>query len=351
MDAFYASAETARRPELQGLPVIVGADPMSGRGRGVVTAASYEARAFGVRSAMAISQAWARCPQGVYLPPDFAYYGQMSDQVMTVLGGFADVLEVAGLDEAYLDVGRRVGAEGELEPYARRIQAGVRDATGLSCSVGAAEGRMTAKIASDLRKPGGVSVVPPSRAREVLAPLPARRIPGVGPKTEARLEAIGIATIGQLAAMAEPQLAAAFGDLGRSFRHVALGLDTTPVEPWTGPPRSIGNESTFLEDVADPDALRAEVRGLAEHVAHRLEAEGLVARTVTLKVRFADFETHTRSTTLSYPFRRAPLVASLAAILLEPFLAEGRAIRLVGVRASGLASARGQTTLDEWAAA
>jgi DNA polymerase IV (archaeal DinB-like DNA polymerase) len=348
MDAFYASVEVARRPELRGLPVIVGADPMGGRGRGVVTAASYEARKFGVRSAMPISQAWQRCPQGVFLQPDFEHYWKVSGHVMEALGRFADVLEVAGLDEAYLEVAGRVAREGDIEPLARAIQAAVREAEGLSCSVGAAQGKVTAKIASDLRKPGGVSVLAPSAARDALAPLPVRRIPGVGPKTEARMLALGWETIGQLAALPEAEVVQAFGDSGRYFRHIALGLDTSPAERWEGPPRSIGNESTFMEDVSDPEALRQEVRELAAHVAGRLQGEGLVARTVVLKVRFADFATHTRSQSLTYPFRSSPIVEGLALGELEPFLADGRAFRLLGVRVTGLEAARGQTTLDEW---
>lgn len=350
MDAFYASVEQARRPELKGQPVIVGADPMGGRGRGVVTAASYEARAFGVRSAMPISQAWARCPQGIYLFPDFAHYGAVSERVMAVLEAHADRLEVAGLDEAYLDVTARAPDLPALEAHARAIQAAVREAEGLSCSVGAAEGKVTAKIASDLRKPGGVSVVPPDQARALLAPLPARRIPGIGPKTEARLEQRGLATIGQLAELGDAMLEELFGSGAAYFRAVARGEDRTPVVPWVGPPKSIGNESTFLEDVADAGALRKEVAELARHVARRLQGEGLVARTVTVKVRFEDFDTHTRARTLPHPVRQEQVVEAVALALLEPFLGDGRAVRLVGVRAAGLEAAKGQTTLEDWVA-
>lgn len=348
MDAFYASVEQARRPELVGKPVIVGADPMGGKGRGVVTAASYEARAFGVRSAMPISEAYRRCPQGVFLWPDFAHYGEVSHQVMATLGRFANALEVAGMDEAYLDVTALVESEASLEAHARAIQRGVRDAAGLSCSVGAAEGKVTAKIASDLRKPGGVSIVPPSQARAILGPLPARRIPGIGPKTDARLQARGLATIADLDALDDAALAEAFGSGAGYFRAVARGLDRSPVAPWTGPPKSIGNESTFLEDVADPAKLREETAGLARYVAERLRDDGLVARTVVLKVRFEDFDTHTRSRTLPAPVRAPALVEGVALELLEPFLEDGRAVRLLGVRASSLEAFRGQTTLDDW---
>lgn len=350
MDAFYASVEQARRPELRGLPVIVGADPQQGKGRGVVTAASYEARKFGVRSAMSISQAWARCPQGVYLFPDFAHYSAVSERVHATLARFGSALEVAGMDEAYLDATDRVGDEGALEQHARAIQAAVREAEGLSCSVGCAEGKVTAKIGSDLRKPGGVSIVPPAGARSILAPLPARRIPGIGPKTEARLDAEGIGTIADIAALDADRLAQLFGSGAGYFRVVARGEDRTPVVPWTGPPKSIGNESTFQEDVRDHALLRREVAELARHVASRLQGEGLAARTVVLKVRFEDFDTHTRSRTLPHPVRSAALVEGAADDLLKPFLADGRAVRLVGVRASGLEEFRGQTTLEQWSA-
>lgn len=348
MDAFYASVEQARRPELMGKPVIVGADPQHGKGRGVVTAASYEARASGVRSAMPISEAWRRCPQGVFLRPDFAQYEQASERVMGTLARFADVVEVAGMDEAYLDVTNRLQGPGDLEPWMRAIQQAVRQAAGLSCSLGAAEGRVTAKIASDLHKPGGVTIVDPVQAREMLAPLPARRIPGVGPKTEARLHAAGLETIGQLAALPVERLTALFGSSAPYFQRVALGLDRTPVTPWTGPPKSVGNETTFAEDVAEPEAVRAEVRELARHVAERLRGAGLAARGVVVKLRFEDFETHTRSRTVPYAFRGPAMLELLALELVEPFLADGRAVRLVGVRAAGLEDAAGQTTLDEW---
>jgi DNA polymerase IV (DinB-like DNA polymerase) len=348
MDAFYASVEQARRPELRGQPLIIGADPMQGKGRGVVTTASYEARKFGVRSAMPISKAWQLCPQGIFLFPDFEHYGAVSERVMGVLREHADALESAGLDEAYLDVTQRAATREELEARMRGIQAAVRAAEGITCSVGAAQGKVTAKIASDLRKPEGVTVVPPAEAREVLAPLPARRIPGIGPKTEARLAEQGIERIGQIAELAWPRLQELFGSSAAYFRSVALGLDDSPVVPWTGPPRSIGNESTFLEDVADAAKLREEVRGLARHVAHRLEQDRLRARTVTLKVRFEDFDTHTRAQSVAHATRDAGRVERMALDLLEPFLAEGRAVRLLGVRASGLEADGGQTTLRRW---
>ena len=308
MDAFYASAEQARRPELRGLPVIVGADPQGGKGRGVVTSASYEARKFGVRSAMPISQAWQRCPQGIYLWPDFAHYHHVSQQVMATLERFTRALEVAGMDEAYLDATDRAADEAGLEAHCRAIQAAVLQATGLSCSVGAAQGKVTAKIASDLRKPGGVSIVGPSVAAQILAPLPARRIPGIGPKTDERLRLAGIETIAHLATLPEERLRAALGDAGPWFRRVAQGLDAAPVQPWTGPPRSIGNESTFGEDVEEPAQVRSEVAELARHVAARLAGEGYAARTIAIKVRFDDFETHTRARTLAWPVRAPKVV-------------------------------------------
>ncbi|MCA1812390.1 MAG: DNA polymerase IV [Halobacteriales archaeon] len=348
MDAFYASVEQARRPELRGQPLIIGADPLQGKGRGVVTTASYEARKFGVRSAMPISKAWQLCPQGIFLEPDFEHYWQVSERIMEVLGRSADALEVAGLDEAYLDVARRVQDMPGLEAHARCVQAAVRDAEQLSCSVGAAQGKVTAKIASDLQKPGGLTVVPPDRARDVLAPLAARRIPGIGPKTEARLAEQGLLTIAQLAELSWPRLQELFGSSAGYFRTVALGLDDSPVVPWTGPPKSVGNESTFLEDVADPERLREEVRGLARHVSGRLAGAGLRARTVSIKVRFEDFQTHTRARSVPRATREPAEVEGIALALLEPFLADGRAVRLLGVRASGLEADGGQTTLARW---
>src|SRR5262245_30737063 len=201
MDAFYAAVEQRDRPELRGKPVIVGADPRGGQGRGVVSTASYEARRFGVHSAMPISKAWRLCPQGCYVPPDMAKYARVSDQVMEILGRFTDCVEPISIDEAFLDVTASRRALGDGETIARALKDTIRAETSLTASVGVACSKLVAKVASDLRKPDGLVVVPPGTEAALLAPLPVRRLWGVGPKLEQALARIGVSTIGELAAL------------------------------------------------------------------------------------------------------------------------------------------------------
>jgi DNA polymerase-4 len=293
MDAFYASVEQRDRPELRGLPVIVGADP---RGRGVVSAASYEARGFGVHSAMPIGRAARLCPEGTFLPVDMAKYTQVSRQIMAILAEFTPLLEPVSIDEAFLDVTASRALLGDGLRIARAVKERVREAVGLNASVGVASNKFVAKVASDLRKPDGLVVVPPGEEAGFLAPLPVSRLWGVGRVTGSDLEAMGIHTIGQLATVPESHLRARFGRGGADLRALALGLDDRPVEPFA-PPKSMGAEETFERDHRDVERLRATLRGQAERVARELRAEGYAGRSVTLKLRFADFSTITRAHT------------------------------------------------------
>jgi DNA polymerase-4 len=293
MDAFYASVEQRDRPELRGLPVIVGADP---RGRGVVSAASYEARGFGVHSAMPIGRAARLCPEGTFLPVDMAKYAQVSRQIMAILAEFTPLLEPVSIDEAFLDVTASRALLGDGDRIARAVKERVREAVGLNASVGVASNKFVAKVASDLRKPDGLVVVPPGEEAGFLAPLPVSRLWGVGRVAGSDLEAMGIHTIGQLATVPESHLRARFGRGGADLRALALGLDDRPVEPFA-PPKSMGAEETFERDHRDVERLRATLRGQAERVARELRAEGYAGRSVTLKLRFADFSTITRAHT------------------------------------------------------
>jgi nucleotidyltransferase/DNA polymerase involved in DNA repair len=335
MDAFYAAVEQRDRPELRGRPVIVGADPRGGRGRGVVSTASYEARRFGVHSAMPISQAWRRCPQGVYLPPDMAKYARVSDQVMEILGRFTDCVEPISIDEAFLDVTRSRRAKGDAETIARALKQAIHEDTGgLTASVGVAASKLVAKVASDLRKPDGLVVVPPGTEAALLAPLPVRKLWGVGPRTEEALARLGVATIGDLAALDANRLERRLGTHGHDLLQLARGVDERPVVAHHDQAKSVGHEHTFGVDTADLPTLRRTVLGLSDAVAARLRAHALRGRTVTLKYRDQDFRTITRAQTLPEATDAGNEIFATAWRLFEK--AHGRRkVRLLGVSLSG----------------
>jgi DNA polymerase-4 len=293
MDAFYASVEQRDRPELRGLPVIVGADP---KGRGVVSAASYEARVFGVRSAMPIGKAARLCPQGVFVPVDMAKYARVSDEIMALLGEFSPLVEPVSVDEAFIDLTGTASLFGPPAEAVRRIKLRIRAETGLTASAGLASNKFIAKIASDLRKPDGMVVVEPGREAEFLAPLPIERLWGVGKATAKSLAALGIATIGQLQRLSRAALVSRLGEHGADLHELAFGRDERAVTPWTAP-KSMGAETTFERDSDDRARLETTLRGQAERVARELRAGGVAASRVTLKLRFADFRTITRSHT------------------------------------------------------
>lgn len=350
MDAFFASVEQRDDPRIRGVPVIVGADPRRGEGRGVVAAASYEAREKGVRSALPISTAWRLCPEGVYLRPRIGHYAAVSREVFALLEGAVDAFEPASIDEAYADVTGRAGGSYEVAArLAGALQRRVRDLFDLSCSIGIGPNKLVAKIASDLDKPAGLTVVEPSQVAGVLGPLPARVIPGVGPKTgEALADAFGVTTVTELAAQGPERLAERFGVWGPEMIRLAQGLDDRPVDPhWE--PKSVGAEETFLEDLPAADA-PAELAEVANEATGRLRREGDQARTITLKVRLADFETFTRARTLPVPTDDPAVVGRIAqALLAEAQVAAP--VRLLGVRLSGLArGAPRQATLLAWPA-
>ena len=340
MDAFYASVEQRDRPELLGRPVIVGADP---RGRGVVSAASYEARRFGVHSAMPIKRAARLCPQGVFLPVDMAKYARVSRRIMEVLAEFTPLLEALSIDEAFLDVSASRALMGDGPTIAARIKARIREAVTLTASVGVAANKFIAKIASDLEKPDGLVVVAPGTEADFLAPLPIARLWGVGKVTAAALESIGVRTIGQLAGIPEAHLQARVGSAGAGLRALALGCDDRPVEPFA-PPKSMGAEETFERDHRDVERLRATLRGQAERVARELRADGYAGRTVQLKLRFADFSTITRRHTAE-PTQDGLRIYQEARTLLDR-IALDRPVRLIGLSVSELGRAReGQLSL------
>ena len=328
MDAFYASIEQRDQPELRGLPVIVGADP---RGRGVVSACSYEARVFGVHSAMPISKAYRLCPHGVYLPVDMDKYARVSSEIMVILADFSPLVEPVSVDEAFVDLTGTETLWGPPPEAVRRIKARIRSETGLTASAGLAANKFIAKVASELEKPDGLVVVPPGREPEFLAPLPIERLWGVGKATAKELQALGIATIGQLQRVTPRALAARLGPHGPDLLELAFGRDARPVEPFS-PPKSMGAETTFGRDCRDVARIEETLRAQSERVARELRAEGLAACRVTLKLRWADFRTLTRSHTGDPTQDGLEIYRRAATLLARERLIQP--VRLIGVSAS-----------------
>jgi DNA polymerase-4 len=342
MDAFYASVEQRDRPELHGLPVIVGADP---RGRGVVSAASYEARRFGVHSAMPITRAFRLCPEGVFLPVDMDKYARVSVEVMAILAEFTPLVEPLSIDEAFLDVTASGALWGDGAAIGRQIKSKIRSRTSLTASVGVAANKFVAKVASELEKPDGLVVVAPGEEREFLSPLPVGRLWGVGKVAGAELQAMGILTIGQLAQTPAAHLKARFGPHGPDLLQLARGLDDRPVEP-DAAPKSMGAEETFERDTLDVELVRATLRGQSERVARELRGTGYAGRTVTLKLRFADFSTITRAQTGDPTQDGLAIYRRVEALFSRVRLTQ--AVRLIGVSVSMLGAAgSGQLSLLE----
>lgn len=347
LDAFYAAVEQLDNPDLRGLPVLVGGRP---EGRGVVATASYEARKFGVHSAMPMATAVRQCPDGIIVRPRFDRYREMSGLVMSIFRDVTEVIQPVSLDEAYLDV---TEAAANRSPIAIAIDIKERVAaeTGLTVSVGLGSGKTVAKIASDLQKPDGLVVVPTGQEADFLAPLAVGKLVGVGPKSAARLHDEGVDTIGQLAAMPEAWFARHFGKRGDSICNRARGIDRDPVQT-SREAKSISAETTFAEDLpGNSDAERAELRAIVERlsgrVARSLPGKGLVGRTVTVKLRLSDFTTFTRQTTLPAPTDDEAAIVATAWMLLERELAPDRAFRLLGVGVSGFSQKEGSDETPE----
>lgn len=331
MDAFYAAVEERDRPELRGKPVIIGADPRGGAGRGVVSTASYAARKFGVSSAMPISTAWRLCPQGIFISPDMGKYSAVSEEIRVIFLMFTDLVEPISVDEAFLDVTASVRLFGDGETIARRIKARIREQTRLTASVGVATAKLIAKIASDLEKPDGLVVVPPGTERAFLAPLPVRRLWGVGPKMEERLARLGIHTIGQLADGTANRL---LGTHGLDLQRLARGEDDRPVVSDSGPARSVSVEHTFDIDEGNLRVLRKQLLQLADELSRRLRAESLKGRTITLKYRDETFKTTTHARSGKTSTNIAAELYEVAGALFDE-VHGSRRVRLLGLGVSG----------------
>ena len=331
MDAFYTSVEQRDDPKLRGKPVAVGGPAAS---RGVVAAASYEARVFGVRSAMPMARAVRRCPDLVVVTPDFARYRAVSQQVMAILRSSTPLVEPLSLDEAYLDVTDNLWGEPLATKVAKTLKARIRAELELTASAGVAPNKFLAKIASGW-KPDGLTVIAPERVEEFLRGLPVEALWGVGPVTAKKLRAIGIERLLDVRAADDEPLRRAVGSLAGWLKSLSRGEDPRPVEP-DRPWKSLSGETTYEKDLDDPEQIRAEIERLARRTAASLERRSLRARTVTIKVRFADFSTVTRSHTAGAPTRDPAEIAARALALLKRTDAARRPVRLLGVGAHGL---------------
>jgi DNA polymerase-4 len=336
MDCFYAAVHMRDDPSLRGKPVVIGGRPES---RGVVAAASYEVRKYGVHSAMPSSRARRLCPEAIFIPPDFRRYSKESEKIFAIYRETTPLVQAVSIDEAYLDVTDCLGEWGTATAVAREIRRRVREERGLTVSVGVGPSRLIAKIASDFDKPDGLTVVPPGKVQAFLDPLPVRRLHGVGPATERALAEIKVQTVAELRAVPLEDLIERFGKHGRILYEFSRGIDDRPVETHQER-KSLGTENTYAQDLTDFAEMEAEVERMAQEVANSLERSGLSGCTVTLKVRYEDFTTVTRSRTFAMPVGEAADIAACARDLLHRTEAPSRPVRLIGVTASNLVRER-----------
>ncbi len=344
MDHFFTAVEERENPQYKGKPVIVGADPKGGKGRGVVSTSNYEARKAGVKSGMPISRAWKLCPEAIYLPVNYALYTEASNKIMEILRTHAAKFEQWGIDEAFLDVTSKVKNFGDAEAIARQIKKEILEKEKLTCSIGIGSNKLVAKIASDFQKPDGLTIVKAEESEKFLAPLPVRKLLWVGRKTEEKLKTMGITTIGDLARCDPTILAEAFGIVGRQLSLMSHGIDRSEVEE-KGEIKSMSREVTFEDDTADFAIVLDSLNKLSEEVYKDVLRQNLCFKTVIIKVRYENFETHTRSKTLPFITNRLQDLEKNAKELLQAYLKSDRKVRLIGVRVSGFISTEKQTTL------
>ena len=342
MDCFYAAVHMRDDPSLVGKPVVVGGDPS---GRGVVAAANYEARKFGIHSAMPAAEARRRCAETIFLRPEFNRYREESGAIFDIYREYTPLVQTLSLDEAYLDVSEHLGAFGSATAIAQDVRRRVREERRLTVSVGVGPNKLVAKIASDQDKPDGLTVVRPSQAAAFLAPLPVRRLHGVGPATEKILHSMGLKTIADLREAPVDLLTHRFGHWGRAMQQRAWGIDDRPVHN-DHVRKSLSTERTFETNISDAAAIDDLLRTMAEEVARGLDKRELAASTITIKVRYPDFTTPTRSHTLPAPTTDAAKIAAVAHELVRRTEAAKRSVRLLGVGASNLVPAElGQRAL------
>lgn len=347
LDAFFVSVEQVLNPALRGKPVVVGGDP---RGRGVVACASYEARAYGLKSGMPLTRAHRLCPHAIFLSGSFHRYGDASERFMAILSEFTPDIEPLGLEEAYLDLTGFESLYGPAKETALRIKQRIKDELGITASVGIASSKVVAKVASGLSKPDGLIEVAPGQERAFLAPLPIDKLPGVGAKGEKVLKGMGIKTIGELSRLPLSFMKQTFGVWGEVLHRHAHGVDNSKVEAALGPPKSISRSTTFAQDTLDRSFLKAMLHYLGERVGAELRAQGKQARCITLKLRYTDFETITRSHTLKQAADTDRAIFEVGCKLLDKEI-EHRAVlvRLIGIGVSNLVEGRQLNMFDPWA--
>jgi DNA polymerase IV (DinB-like DNA polymerase) len=344
MDHFFTAVEEREQPEHKGKPVIVGANPKGGKGRGVVSTCNYEARRFGVRSGMPISKAWKICSEAIYLPVNYELYAKVSNEIMDMLRKYTDKFEQWGIDEAFLDVTSKVKDYLEAEVLARQIKREIYEKEKLTCSIGIGSNKLVAKIASDFQKPDGLTMVKQEEAEKFLAPLPVRKLLWVGRKTEQKLKAMKIKTIGDLARHDPTVLTETFGVMGTQLYLMAHATDRSEVEE-RGEIKSISRDVTFEEDTANFEFVLNTLDGLSEQVHGDALRQNLCFKTVTVKVRYENFETHIHSKTLPLITNRLQDLKKTARELMQEYLRSDRKIRLVGVKVSNFTSTEKQKTL------
>jgi DNA polymerase-4 len=332
MDCFYAAVHTRDDPSLEGKPVVVGGDPS---GRGVVAAANYEAREYGIHSAMPAAQARRLCPATIFLRPDFKRYREESQRIFVIYRNYTPIIQPLSLDEAFLDVSEYLGDFGSATAIAEDIRRRVRTERRLTVSIGVANNKLLAKIASDFRKPDGLTVVRPSEVEAFLAPLPVRRLYGIGPAAERTLHEMGITTIEELRELSIDRLMARFGQWGRVLWERVRGIDDRPVRTQRER-KSLSTERTFAKNIKDMDEIDRILTAMADEVSKGLEKRRLAASTITVKARYPDFTTPTRSHSLPVPTSDAATIATIARELIRRTEAAERSVRLLGVGASNL---------------
>ncbi len=341
MDAFFAAVEQLDNPQYRGKPLIVGADPKGGKGRGVVATCSYEAREYGIHSAMPISHAYRRCPHGIYVPGRHKRYSELSRAMIAILKDFTPVIQKISIDEAFMDVTGSLGLFGDAMTIAQAVMKRIRTELKLTASIGIAPNKFLAKIASDLDKPDGLVVVLPGHERSFLEDLPIFRLWGVGKKTEAALTQMGIQTIGQIARLSETALNKRFGKWGNALWRLSHGIDDRPVES-VDVQKSISQERTFYEDTDDQQEIEQTLFHLAESLSRLMRKDHLKGRTITLKIRFEDFSTFTRSKTFADFIDSTQIIKGVALSMYRRFNKSRKKVRLLGIGVSQLNSVSGE---------
>ena len=346
MDQFFAAIEERERPELRGKPVIVGADPKEGKGRGVVSTCNYEARKYGVKSGMAISLAWRLCSHAVFVPVNYRLYQKVSGQIMKILKRYTNKFEQWGLDEAFLDLTSQVKNFGEAKILAEKIKKEINYKKRLTCSIGVGPNKLVTKIASDFEKPDGLTIVKKENAKAFLAPLRVRKLLWVGRKTEEKLNTLGITTIGDLANYNASILVEKFGISGTQLYLSAQGIDNSEIqERWER--KSISREITFEEDTSDSDFILEGLDAISEDLYEELTASKFTFKTITVKIRYGNFETHTHAKTLPFFTDLKKDIQKSAKNLMKDYLVSERKIRLIGLKLSNLTSIKKQMRLTD----